>query len=832
VAKPAVTVWVGNPGKSRGPSATEPAPVAGDSDAQTVELAYDGKGRAGGDVVLPPLPPGKVYWYRPSYVNGAGKKFWVSATTFVPAPAVDREPAALVLRHEAGQRSMELKSKMTLKMFPPEGVNAKPRSLLVNMETRLTEQTQAASPQGLATVTLNYRRYGLGLSIDGKPAPKNPRIQKIVDSIKFLSARLVVDGQGNIKANQVDLSRVPRLAREDLADLHSQIGESIEAIAVPVPNREVRPGETWQSLRKLPIVVGSAVERAVLAMNFTYRGTVVLKGRKAALIDITGQVRGGQGRELRVSGRATGQAAFDLERGQVANANLTVALDLDITEDGERSRATGTLETRLARDFSPPVDLASAREVLRVNGELTPTDPTDRVRKESYHKAYPLEMAAGRTYVIDMKARGGKLDSYLRLEDPDGKEVANDDDSGGGLDARIVYRAARAGAHKVICTTYKGMETGPYVLTVLEAGPAKEKPPDVVKGPPKDDPKVVDPKGGPGVRPGKEAFAGPARVVDGAQVSDLTLPAKGLVNCLCWSADGKAFYTLHAEPGVLRRVAFPGMQEELVLEVGAKANWLALSAEGLVLSVTGRQEVWLVDPATLQVKKRLPLPGLLQAVSAPPLSVAIAAVGDNPRTLPETLAVLDLKTGATAKVYGRRDFDPRQGLAFGSPTVTPDGVYLFTRSDRLHRFRIAGGALALEETCRGEGLNPVSIAVSPDSKWVCMPSGGGNGLGGPGAQKLPRYHTVIYAVKALGVPAVVIAQGAYPRTAAFDPRTGKIYAQNMERQLLVFNAQGKREREMALGGRGEDTAQILPHPEGGRLLVLTSARLCSVQFGP
>jgi hypothetical protein len=820
MTKPSVALWVGEPGKPRGPSKTEPPLLPGDGQLQSVVLAYDGKGRARGEVVLPPLPPGKVYWYRPSYVNGAGQRAWVAATTFRPTPAVDREPAALVLRHEDAQRSIDLESKASFRLIVP---GAKDRTLMVNMNTRLGEQTQAAAPQGLATVNLNYQSYKLGINVDGKAPPSSPRLQQIVKNIRFLGARLVVDGQGNIKSNQVNTKRVPAFARADLLDLHGQISDSLEAVFLPLPNRTVQPGEKWSSVRKLPIQIGSGVERAVLSLTMRYEGTLLLNGRKAALLDLSGYVKGGEGRERRIGGRASGRAAFDLERGQFSITNLTVLVEMDIAIDGERVKATGTLDTRLSRSFTPPVDLAAAREILNTSGELTAKDPTDRVRAQSYHKAHQLVLEAGRTYVIDMKARAPGFDPYLRLEDDTGKEVASDDDGGGGLDARIVYTAARGGPHRIVCTTYKPQMAGPYQLTVKEAAAATSKPPDppVVKLPEEKAP-----------QPGKGVLAGAVRVVGGLQVTELTLPGKGLARCLCWAPDGKAFYTLHQDPGVLRRVRYPDFTEEQTLEIGAAATWLAPSADGLVLSVTGRQEVWLIDPVTLKVTKRLPLPGLYRAVSAPPLSVAVAAVGDARRV--ESLVVLDLKTGGADKVYGLRDFRSSPFLGFQMPTMSPDGTYLFTVGafGHLHRFRLQAGMLQLEASSERIGQNPSSIAVSPDSRLVCLPSGGGNSTNVKGHPKVPAYSTYIYAVKTLDTPVLTITQGPYPRAVAFDAKTGKIYSQSGDKQLLVFSAQGARERELVLAGRGENTWQILAHPEGGRVLVLTDQKLYSVPLGP
>src|SRR5262249_13092007 len=66
---------------------------------------------------------------------------------------------------------------------------------------------------------------------------------------------------------------------------------------------------------------------------------------------------------------------------------------------------------------------------------------------------YEVKLTAGKTYVIDMVSPDQKaLDPYLVLQDADGKRLAEDDDSGGGLNARTPARAARDGLHRLSAT--------------------------------------------------------------------------------------------------------------------------------------------------------------------------------------------------------------------------------------------------------------------------------------------------------------------------------------------------------------------------------------------
>jgi len=107
--------------------------------------------------------------------------------------------------------------------------------------------------------------------------------------------------------------------------------------------------------------------------------------------------------------------------------------------------------------------------LLKINGELTDADPMDTVRTTSHAKTYKIKLAEGKTYKIDMTSQ--QVDSFLRLEDADGKQIAQDDDGGGFPNARIIYKAPQDGSYTIVATTFKPNDTGKFNLTVAEAGP-------------------------------------------------------------------------------------------------------------------------------------------------------------------------------------------------------------------------------------------------------------------------------------------------------------------------------------------------------------------------
>lgn len=105
-------------------------------------------------------------------------------------------------------------------------------------------------------------------------------------------------------------------------------------------------------------------------------------------------------------------------------------------------------------------------EDVTVNDTLTNKELKDKVRTGCFCKTYTFKMVEGKSYQLDMKSK--EFDSYLRLENPDGQQVAADDDGGGYPDARIIYKAPKTGDYTIICTTFGNGSTGKYTLFVKE----------------------------------------------------------------------------------------------------------------------------------------------------------------------------------------------------------------------------------------------------------------------------------------------------------------------------------------------------------------------------
>jgi hypothetical protein len=114
-------------------------------------------------------------------------------------------------------------------------------------------------------------------------------------------------------------------------------------------------------------------------------------------------------------------------------------------------------------------------EMLREKGEFTADTPKDSVKKDCPSRLYALKCVEGRTYTILM--RSDDFDAFLRLEDPSGKQVAEDDDSGAGskgTDALITYTAPKSGTYTISATSFNGGAKGKYTLSVDHDGKGKD----------------------------------------------------------------------------------------------------------------------------------------------------------------------------------------------------------------------------------------------------------------------------------------------------------------------------------------------------------------------
>lgn len=158
--------------------------------------------------------------------------------------------------------------------------------------------------------------------------------------------------------------------------------------------------------------------------------------------------------------------AEDDDGGEGENAQIVFAPERDgeykiFASRFEEGGGNYTLKIR-ELTYKTAKEQAVPKEGLAIDSKLDNADPADPLGKNQ-HKVFSVRLEAGKTYTIDMAS--GDFDSFLRLLDSKFKVLATDDDSGGNVDARIVFEAKENGVYHIVATTFDG-ELGAFTLRV------------------------------------------------------------------------------------------------------------------------------------------------------------------------------------------------------------------------------------------------------------------------------------------------------------------------------------------------------------------------------
>jgi hypothetical protein len=143
-------------------------------------------------------------------------------------------------------------------------------------------------------------------------------------------------------------------------------------------------------------------------------------------------------------------------RGRAPGGPLTVVA----SSEGQ----TGTTQVRVAYAAEVCPFVATLALGQRADGTLALGD-CEYSLDDSYVDIYEITIPAAGTIEVDMTS--SDVDAYLGLFDPSGALLAEDDNSGGGRNARI-ERQVPAGTYRVWANTLTGSASGAYSLIVSE----------------------------------------------------------------------------------------------------------------------------------------------------------------------------------------------------------------------------------------------------------------------------------------------------------------------------------------------------------------------------
>jgi hypothetical protein len=97
-----------------------------------------------------------------------------------------------------------------------------------------------------------------------------------------------------------------------------------------------------------------------------------------------------------------------------------------------------------------------------VTGQLSLSDA--RLSDNSVYQAWTYVGRAGERIQVDVMS--SNFDAYVIIQNAGGVQLASDDDSGGGTNARVVFALPYAGAYRIVANTYRQGAYGTYTISV------------------------------------------------------------------------------------------------------------------------------------------------------------------------------------------------------------------------------------------------------------------------------------------------------------------------------------------------------------------------------
>jgi hypothetical protein len=409
------------------------------------------------DIVVPPdLKPGQVIWVQPVVTNGASQKRWSAALTYTPSaplPPVEKVAATLTLKPTWGARPLTVVSNAIITVAKP-GRKAETES--VRMTAELTESMTSADKNSVA-LRMRYNKFSVSYPKTMFSDEKRQELQKALNQIRMLHANLIVDNLNNLKKNEVDpgpLVKAPKETKQIMAFLNGQVQDSLEMLWIPLPGRQMQPGETWKATRPLLVPIDLPGD-IPMELTFTYLGVRERDGRPHGVITILGVSKDKLGK-YPMTGNVKGFAYLDLTTNQISFANVTSKLELNA---GDQGKFTATQESKLERMIG--------KDVLVVRDQLTDKEPVD-ARKCPY-KVHTVQLEGGKPCVISLESfKGpGYFDTLVRVEDMNNQKLVEDDDHGVDLNSLLVFTPPVTGQYRIVATCYQPA-MGNYMLVVRQ----------------------------------------------------------------------------------------------------------------------------------------------------------------------------------------------------------------------------------------------------------------------------------------------------------------------------------------------------------------------------
>jgi hypothetical protein len=224
------------------------------------------------------------------------------------------------------------------------------------MNAELIERGGPVDGKGGSRVDVNVSKLDMSLNIpeklvkDAKERELSPEMRRALTNVGFLDLKMLIDARGDVSQATASARGAPADIHREVESLGDDILNSLNAVAIQLPNRTVSHLETWTAKRPMSILGVAGDIKVNMDVTYTYLGHRNRNGREEALVEISGRMRK-KDMGIRLGGRVEGRALVDLESGVVTMAHARAIMDLDLPFREFKTTAQGTLDVHLTREL-------------------------------------------------------------------------------------------------------------------------------------------------------------------------------------------------------------------------------------------------------------------------------------------------------------------------------------------------------------------------------------------------------------------------------------------------------------------------------------------------
>jgi predicted Zn finger-like uncharacterized protein len=280
----------------------EPQPNEGDGPRIIAPLNYDpnkpltlgDSHTALGVATLPPVTPEQVYWFQPHYYAKDGTQRWGEAIVLeMGRYPVEAKPAHLATKYKedvgGNVRRLEVDSRQVFG-YHVEEVESLGSDL--GLKASLTERITSIDPKnGDAKVRIQY--LDLHLNDNDTETIIRKQLKGVLEQVKRLRTEVTITKDGKFVHPVPDVHDISLEARPILTTFNRQIIESLEILALSLPGKDLKPGDTWDHGTAYTFTLERNVQNAVMRLTCKFVGTRVRDGREEAVVEISGTVTKG-----------------------------------------------------------------------------------------------------------------------------------------------------------------------------------------------------------------------------------------------------------------------------------------------------------------------------------------------------------------------------------------------------------------------------------------------------------------------------------------------------------------------------------------------------------